>query len=51
MGKAMLAHLPKDEFEGILMKQHPLHTRTPNTTITDSMLQQELNKVREVLVR
>lgn len=47
MGKAMLAHLPKDEFEGILMKQHPLHAYTKHTITDLNVLQQELNKVRE----
>lgn len=45
-GKAILAHLPSDEIEGII-DRWGLPTKTPNTVVDQGSLKDELDTVRE----
>ena len=46
VGKAIVAHIPEDELQGILRKR-PMEKRTPKTITSLAKLLKELEKVRE----
>lgn len=45
-GKAMLSHMPKDQFINIIMK-HGLPRSTPNTIVSMGRLETEIGRIRE----